>query len=68
MEFDLIKEKPKLDIPTLNYIWDTLCRFNTCNRRKNAEQRAIYSYQIQLMEHINEIANSEKEGNKIDEE
>jgi hypothetical protein len=38
-KFDLLKDKPELDIPTLNYVWDMLWRRNAANSRKNTEQR-----------------------------
>jgi len=38
--FDLMKAKPTLDIPTLNWLWDRLWRLNTSTRATNAEGRA----------------------------
>ena len=39
--FDLMKDKPHLDIPTLNWLWDSLWRCNAANRPANAAQRAV---------------------------
>ena len=38
--FDLMKDKPVLDAPTLNWVWDSLWRLNACNRGENADRRA----------------------------
>jgi hypothetical protein len=54
-----MKDKPKLDIPTLNYVWDILWRFKACNLRKNAKERALFAEYERLMKHIKELAESE---------
>ncbi|MCK9569039.1 hypothetical protein M0R72_08865 [Candidatus Pacearchaeota archaeon] len=37
--FDLMKDKPALDVPTLNWVWDSLWRRRQSNFQKNEEQR-----------------------------
>mgnify|MGYP001237378367 CR=1 FL=1 len=59
VNFELMKDKPKLDIPTLNYVWDMLWRFKACNLRKNAKERALFAEYERLMKHIKELAESE---------
>ena len=55
-KFDLMKEKPALDIPTLNYVWDYLWRMNACNSRKNNEQRIRASEQESIMKMVQYFA------------
>jgi len=38
-KLDLMKEKPTLDIPTLNWLWDRLWRLQASIRATNAESR-----------------------------
>lgn len=58
-KFDLMKEKPQLDINTLNYIWDLLWRDNAVNNCGNIEKRAIYKKQSYLMQTLEELAEKE---------
>jgi hypothetical protein len=39
MKFDLMKDKPRVDVPTLNWVWDTLWRRHACMKPKNATMR-----------------------------
>lgn len=63
-EFDLMKEKPVLDIPTLNFIWDMLKRSNLCNQRKNVKQRVEYYNQESIMKDLEYYADKENENIK----
>ena len=54
--FDLMKNKPALDIPTLNFVWDTLWRSNAANKPINAEQRARSSERAGIMRRLQELA------------
>ena len=57
MKFDLMKEKPELDTPTLNYVWDYLWRKNACNRGENADRRSRALEQQSIMLMLQELAN-----------
>jgi len=59
INFELMKDKPKLDIPTLNYVWDILWRFKACNLRKNAKERALFAEYNRLLEFIENMASEE---------
>lgn len=58
MKFDLMHEKPVIDIPTINYIWDALWRINFCVKPTNADLRARHSERERIMEQLQEMANS----------
>lgn len=59
INFELMKDKPKLDIPTLNYVWDILWRFKACNLGKNEKQRALFAEYNRLLEFIENMASEE---------
>lgn len=60
IKFDLMKEKPQLDIPTLNWAWDWIWRRNSLIKPTNERKRG----QKQEMEYISGLlewmANNEK--------
>lgn len=56
-KFDLLRELPELDTKTLNYVWDTLWRFNACSRRKNSDERTRCSERERIMKLLEEVAN-----------
>jgi len=54
--FNLMQNIPKLDIDTLNYVYDRLWRFNYTNEKKNERQRAVYVERINIMKMLEELA------------
>ena len=61
--FDLMKDKPKLDIPTLNYVWDRLWRYNACVNigRMNDDKRSRSAELIATLQKLEEMASTEQE-------
>jgi hypothetical protein len=57
VEFDLMGEKPKLDIPTLNFIWDELWRLDFVDKPKNEHKRGEHAARLKIMERLQELAN-----------
>lgn len=60
--FDLMKDIPPLDVPTLNYVWDWLWRMNACAKPTNERQRARLNQREEIMELLREIADTAAEG------
>ena len=56
--FDLMKDNPPLDVPTLNWIWDTLWRREACSRvgRQNNDRRSRAREDIKIMAIIEDEA------------
>jgi hypothetical protein len=57
--FDLMKEKPSLDIPTLNYVWDWVWRMNAVQTPKNANQRARQGEREYILQLLQDMAGRE---------
>jgi hypothetical protein len=62
-KFDLMRDKPELDIPTLNYIWDRLWRHNACVNigRINDDKRSRSAELIATLRILEEMASAEQE-------
>jgi hypothetical protein len=60
IKFDLMKEKPKLDIPTLNFIWDGLWRENACNNRSNKVKEGRHTANVHTMEYLEKLTNDQE--------
>ena len=54
-KFDLMKDKPALDIPTLNYVWDMLWRRNRASNPKNAYERASKDEQERILKMLESL-------------
>lgn len=54
-----MREKPKLDIPTLNFIWDELWRLDFVDKPTNERKRGEHTARLKIMERLQELA---KEG------
>jgi hypothetical protein len=52
MKLDLMKEKPAIDAPTLNWVWDRLWRRHACMKPRNAAMRAVRSELEMLMDEL----------------
>ena len=52
MKLDLMKEKPAIDVPTLNWVWDRLWRRHACMKPRNAAMRAVRSELEMLMDEL----------------
>lgn len=52
MKMDLLKDKPKIDVPTLNWVWDRLWRRHACMKPRNAALRATRRELEILMEDL----------------
>ena len=59
MKFDLMREKPELDIPTLNWVWDELWRRNTAAPAKNIGDRIRQDERAALMGRLLDMAEDE---------
>ena len=59
MKFDLMREKPKLDIPTLNWVWDELWRRNHAAPAKNIDGRIRQDERAALMGRLLNMAEDE---------
>ena len=59
--FDLVKEKPSLDIPTLNYVWDWIWRMNAVDKPTNADGRSRLRERERFLKIIQDMADWETE-------
>jgi hypothetical protein len=61
MTFDLMKDKPKLDIPTLNYVWDWIWRMNAVNKATNEHKRGEQAARANILQLLEYMADREQE-------
>lgn len=59
VKFDLMRDKPKLDLPTLNFMWDELWRFHSLATTKNEKGRMRKQFLEERMKSIEYWANKE---------
>lgn len=59
--FDLVKDKPALDIPTLNYVWDWVWRMNAVDKPKNEDGRSRQRERERFLKTLQDMADWEKE-------
>jgi len=61
-KLDLMNDKPVLDIPTLNFIWDRLWRHNACMNigRMNDDKRSRSAELIATLRILQEMADTVK--------
>lgn len=57
-KFDLMKNKPPLDRDTLNYVWDTLWRFNATTQCTNTEKRIRVNERERIMNFVQQLADN----------
>ena len=59
MGFDLLREKPVLDIPTLNYVWDWVWRMNALDKPTNANGRSRLGERERFLRALQDMADRE---------
>ena len=61
MTFDLMRDKPKLDILTLNYVWDAIWRMNTVSEATNERKRGEQTARANILQMLEYMADREQE-------
>lgn len=59
--FDLMLNKPKLDIPTLNFVWDTIWRMNAVRDATNERKRCERSARAGILQMLEDMADREQQ-------
>ena len=54
--FDLMDAKPRIDIPTLNYVWDLIWRMNAVRKPKNVKERARQWEREEILQLLQDMA------------
>ena len=55
-QFDLMQDKPKLDMPTLNFIWDRIMRKDMSTQPRNEFGRQRKQERAEILHLIQEFA------------
>ena len=58
--FDLMKEKPSLDIPTLNFVWDWIWRKDFISKPTNERSRGAAQEREKMLQLLQWFADNEQ--------